>query len=57
MIELAKKHKPDKMTAMAQDAFSKGRFKDPAGIVENMVKIVLALSLSNYAAVLVMVVQ
>jgi hypothetical protein len=35
-----KKHKPDQMIALAQESFSKGNFKLPDLIVQNMVKLI-----------------
>lgn len=40
MVEMKKKHKPEKMNKLAQDSFSAGQFDDPDGIVDAMVKIV-----------------
>ncbi|MBI5074324.1 MAG: hypothetical protein HZB62_04050 [Nitrospirae bacterium] len=40
MLELAKKHKSDKMTALAKEAFAKDNFRDPVKIVEDMEKVV-----------------
>ena len=40
MAALARKHKVDKMVALAQDAFARDKFRSPALIVENMVKVV-----------------
>jgi hypothetical protein len=35
-----RKHKPDQMIALAQDSFSKGKFKIPDLIVQNMEKVI-----------------
>lgn len=40
MVEMKKKHKPEKMNRLAQDSFSVEQFDDPYGIVDSMVKIV-----------------
>lgn len=45
MVDLAKKHKPGKMTALAQEAFAKHNFDSSAGIVEKMVKVVSGSSM------------
>jgi len=45
MQAVGKKHKMDKMTAMAQDAFKKSRFKDPEEVCEAMIKIVTRSSM------------
>ncbi len=37
---LGKKHKMEQMIALAQESFSKNRFRDPQTIAENMVKII-----------------
>lgn len=37
---LARKHKVDKMMALAQEGFARDKFRSPALIVENMVKVV-----------------
>jgi len=37
--EMSKRHKPFKMTKMAQTAFTKSNFADPQDIVSNMIKI------------------
>ena len=35
-----RKHKPDQMIALAQESFSKGNFKHPDLIVQNMIKVI-----------------
>jgi hypothetical protein len=40
MLEIAKKHKVDKMTAFAHECFARGSFKNPALVVENMSRLV-----------------
>lgn len=40
MVSIRKKHNVDKMIAFAQDSFSKGNFKLPNLIVENMIKVI-----------------
>ncbi|MEZ5357245.1 MAG: hypothetical protein R3F48_00350 [Candidatus Zixiibacteriota bacterium] len=40
MLELAKKHKKDKLTNLARDYFAKKNFSDPHEIVASMVKLV-----------------
>ncbi|MGE5416124.1 MAG: hypothetical protein ACM3UZ_05055 [Acidobacteriota bacterium] len=40
ILEIAKKHKPGKMTKMAQDSFAIEQFESPGRIVESMSKIV-----------------
>ena len=45
MLELAKKHKIEKMKKMAQDSFAIGQFENAGSIVESMSKIVAQSSL------------
>jgi hypothetical protein len=40
MMEISKKHKPEKMFNMARERFGKEKFSDSEGIIESMVKIV-----------------
>lgn len=40
MVEMKKKHKPEKMNKLAQDSFSLEQFDSPDRIVDHMVKIV-----------------
>ena len=40
MQKISLKHKPEKMTALAQESFQKAKFKAPQSIVDNMVKII-----------------
>ena len=40
MLEIAKKHKVDKMTAFAHECFARESFKNPALVVENMSRLV-----------------
>ena len=40
MIEIAKKHKPDKMHSMARDLFNKDNFSNTEMIIESMIKII-----------------
>ena len=40
MVSIRKKHNVDKMITFAQDSFSKGNFKLPNLIVENMIKVI-----------------
>ncbi|MBI5212029.1 MAG: hypothetical protein HY957_01480 [Nitrospirae bacterium] len=45
MLDLAKKHKSGKMTALARESFAKENFSDSVEIVENMVKVVSGSSM------------
>ena len=45
MVEIIKKHKPEKMTAMATEAFAKSNFKKPELIVDQMARIIGASSM------------
>jgi hypothetical protein len=45
MDAIVRKHKMDKMVALAQDGFARLQFKSPALIVENMIKVVSRSSL------------
>lgn len=40
MIDIAKKHRAEKMKALAQEYFSTDQFDDPAGIVASMAKLI-----------------
>lgn len=40
MLEIAKKHKVEKMNKLAQDSFSTENFENPEGIVNSMKKII-----------------
>ena len=40
MIEISKKHKPEKMHSMARELFSKDAFSDTEKTIENMIKII-----------------
>ncbi len=40
MLEIAKKHRAEKMRKLAQESFSIGQFDDPNGIVASMAKII-----------------
>lgn len=45
MQAIARKHKVEQMVSLARERFAKARFKDPDGIVEDLVKIVSRSSL------------
>ena len=45
MLEIAKKHKPEKMHSMAREFFSRENFSNPENIVENMIKIITRSSM------------
>ena len=45
MIEIIKKHKPDKMHSMAQELFNKECFSNTEQIIENMIKIITRSSM------------
>lgn len=40
MLEIIKKHKPEKMHSLAKESFSEDKFSYPNGIVESMAKVV-----------------
>lgn len=40
MIEIAKKHKVEKMTKLAQESFAIEEFNNPKGIIDSMVKVI-----------------
>jgi len=40
MLEIAKKHKPEKMKKLAQESFTAEQFEDPNKIVDSMCKII-----------------
>lgn len=42
---ISKKHKPEKMKALALESFSENSFEDPESIVENMIKVVTRSSM------------
>ncbi len=45
MQKIAKKHKPEQMTALAQAAFAEDAFGDPDGIVKSMIQVVTRSSM------------
>jgi hypothetical protein len=45
MMEISKKHKPEKMFNMARDGFGSEKFSDSAGIIDSMVKVINSSSL------------
>ena len=45
MLEIAKKHKVEKMKKLAQDSFSVEQFNNVAGMIESMIKVVSQSSL------------
>ncbi len=40
MVEIAKKHKPEKMSKLAQESFALPNFENPHKIIESMMKVV-----------------
>jgi hypothetical protein len=45
MEKIARKHKPEQMTALAKESFAKKRFSDPEGVVKDMIRIVTRSSM------------
>lgn len=43
--KIAKKHKPEKMNALAQESFALKKFENPTKILENMVKVISTSSM------------